>query len=1237
MNPTRLPALIESQFLMSDSQATRVAALGLNSVQANEGQELKSSGKKARIVNEMNRENNKVKPINGKQQQAKTSVSLLTNNAGCKQVRESSKQIPSSAMLANKTQARACGRADNSKTPTTSSPDNKQPRSIKKAFVRFDDYLDLNEENMRRSCKRLMNHLYSESASDQQQELPETIGHSANQHPIGSDKSAILSSSPNSAKRSLVASSEIAAGRRTPTTLPARARKADAHDPGKAPMTTNSNSVGKSYLRSQYERRQLRQLELRNKMQASLNTESRFAAPAAATACTASADSAGANVCRQQQAQLKRNQQQDFVAKSHELSKRRFFEKLEQRESMKNSLSLSTPPNEPADLPVHKSSLGAKSAEQQRQQQPPGTSAEAACAKAATIDGKEESQTITCENFEADKRVDADPSNNHEFAASAATMAATAMPPASSSIRLEAEVDEQKSVPKLYDQVGAAEAAVTKGICLPSSPNEDTLDGSTGATGASEPSIAALKSTQPELEPFTCPDAGPLIGFSTLCPEQEQPASSPPTLNNGSCGDQSIKGGDVTNSSSSDSRTIETRNLDYIQKDNQQSHRQISHSSNEEDGVSCSGSSSSSGFGASVSVTSGASIETCKRSGDAHMGSTDCTDKGVSNAGKHHDGYRRPKSCAVLGDYHNPSSLGYRPAGPVYEKLRVQHRDQPGYAMQLGDEFKKYEQLVGPDQAYPRKDSAGGMLLIENHGYATVVSHRETSQKSLDDDQTCRYANLRVRDKVKPKSESTIEYATIGATTSLIALGPNIACIDDKSKLSRGSSNMYKLYASDGASTNEEPSHSSDDSTNSGGFSGLPPVPGAVSITTSKADTLDSFASDDTSTRLHESRKSSLFKRFGSFVTRAFSGGPVGSIDSSAPLREIAKCADDTKLFEKESVDHGKPALPLVSRHQVACARQVNHKSSHAYSTNMKSMASDSNLASRKQPENSVLIGDADLVILPAKNVKQRKQLEQHQRTSPKRRSDHDRLSRGKSRSRNNEKEPERCSSSSSSCSTNSSTCSSSLSNGEKQNRRRRLKHPTNRRRPNESEACQDRESSIYSMTQPLSIGYKLYSSLVLSSEQEQEQKPHGSGGKYQSLSLYHNLLRNYAKRRRKRHSHGHRDHEHRHHHHHQHHYSMRNRQTSSLRRAQHTDKRCAQRDCGKGTSSRHSNNDGSTQDHSCNCDKAPVRGQLIKINKSDGTQVIELQRSTGKSWGFFVARGYINGIRGELKLFIQV
>lgn len=303
----------------------------------------------------------------------------------------------------------------------------------------------------------------------------------------------------------------------------------------------------------------------------------------------------------------------------------------------------------------------------------------------------------------------------------------------------------------------------------------------------------------------------------------------------------------------------------------------------------------------------------------------------------------------------------------------------------------------------------------------------------------------------------------------------------------------------------------------------------------------------------------------------------------------------------------------------------------------MKSMASDSNLASRKQPENSVLIGDADLVILPAKNVKQRKQLEQHQRTSPKRRSDHDRLSRGKSRSRNNEKEPERCSSSSSSCSTNSSTCSSSLSNGEKQNRRRRLKHPTNRRRPNESEACQDRESSIYSMTQPLSIGYKLYSSLVLSSEQEQEQKPHGSGGKYQSLSLYHNLLRNYAKRRRKRHSHGHRDHEHRHHHHHQHHYSMRNRQTSSLRRAQHTDKRCAQRDCGKGTSSRHSNNDGSTQDHSCNCDKAPVRGQLIKINKSDGTQVIELQRSTGKSWGFFVARGYINGIRGELKLFIQV
>ena len=55
--------------------------------------------------------------------------------------------------------------------------------------------------------------------------------------------------------------------------------------------------------------------------------------------------------------------------------------------------------------------------------------------------------------------------------------------------------------------------------------------------------------------------------------------------------------------------------------------------------------------------------------------------------------------------------------------------------------------------------------------------------------------------------------------------------------------------------------------------------------------------------------------------------------------------------------------------------------------------------------------------------------------------------------------------------------------------------------------------------------------------------------------------------------------------------------------------------------------------DHGVSCEKAAVWGQMIKINKLDGTQVIELQRAQGKSWGFFVARGSIDDVKGKFSL----
>lgn len=203
-----------------------------------------------------------------------------------------------------------------------------QSKLIKKAYVRFDDYLDLNEENMRRSCKRLMNRLYSEPGDLVAPTNAPRNGQSSSSSP---PPPLHLTADPCSSAGASQADSphEIQKG---PTTSEA---------PHSLPCGLQANE--KSYLRSQYERRQKRQFELMNKTQQQQQQQNRVDQTTmdkkALGRCNhneqAKNDGANNNCRRQQQ------HQQDLVAKSHELSKRRFFEKLERRESMKN-LNLGT-------------------------------------------------------------------------------------------------------------------------------------------------------------------------------------------------------------------------------------------------------------------------------------------------------------------------------------------------------------------------------------------------------------------------------------------------------------------------------------------------------------------------------------------------------------------------------------------------------------------------------------------------------------------------------------------------------------------------------------------------------------------------------------------------------------------------------------------------------------------------------------------------------------------------------
>lgn len=190
-----------------------------------------------------------------------------------------------------------------------------QAKLIKESHARFDDYLDLNEESLRRSCKRLMSHLYANNDL----RAPQTEFSNLRGSPLPRPASLEFEYNNKIDDQSSVHFEEH---ERAPKWISSK------HSDAKR-STFDPKSM--SYLRLQYEKRQQRQTNQANKMQQSepsLSAQSmeRHSIPNE----PATDASLGAN---------HRLLQQDIVARSHELSKRRFFERLEQRELLKSASS----------------------------------------------------------------------------------------------------------------------------------------------------------------------------------------------------------------------------------------------------------------------------------------------------------------------------------------------------------------------------------------------------------------------------------------------------------------------------------------------------------------------------------------------------------------------------------------------------------------------------------------------------------------------------------------------------------------------------------------------------------------------------------------------------------------------------------------------------------------------------------------------------------------------------------
>lgn len=757
------------------------------------------------------------------------------------------------------------------------------------------------------------------------------------------------------------------------------------------------------------------------------------------------------------------------------------------------------------------------------------------------------------------------------------------------------------------------------------------------------------------------------------------------------------------------------------------------HSTEEDGGSSC----SSSGFGASIS-------DGANSIGDTVISMSDNKQHNAENE------YRRPTSLAVMslrGDREEQD----HDSNPIYDsicqpKSRICNQALPG-----SGKLAAYQQLVGPDQAYPK----GRSLLVENHNYAFVLNSCHSSQPDSsivperDGLATEGYANLPLRNKAL-----AVEYAFARCPTS-----DNINR-NDNEKLPN---NLHFDADSSGCSY-------STTSANSGGFSMLPPARVECPLPTNNLESLDSFASGSSP------KKSSLLRKFGSLVSRAFTGG-VGAgtgVQSATSASKINEHDDE------------------LEQPQVTCnnANGIGPRTALVIERDHKGELAGASCQAQ--------VGEADLVILQTKHVNQRKQQpmlssakQQGEQNSALCHRHDDRLSRGKKHSRKMRRSNSASdvdSESSVSCSSRSSldirqrrnghpkkadsvfeeleslvspsknstyyraadedpldsnktrcraqssshrrhhkqqltsTChhididcisltkalvvGAKEANAENQNTwgtnanksvggprsLLRLFNPISSQKAAEStpnlaasiQTCRpssrcdlagdkdslnqptsgfwgfssligpshatqadtiktkhrgrkqhqkgsrtdaqqsldygDHESLVYSNLQSLNAGYKVQ----LPSRGKEEQQQHLLD-KYQSLSLYQNLLQTYAKRRHHGVHHGHHCHHHHHHNHRRAHHTI-----STSRHTHRSSTRCAQ-SCGQSCRvSSSASSEGPVSGH-----RAVVSGQLIKINKSDGSQVVELQRSPGKSWGFFVARGAINNVKGKAMVWL--
>lgn len=712
----------------------------------------------------------------------------------------------------------------------------------------------------------------------------------------------------------------------------------------------------------------------------------------------------------------------------------------------------------------------------------------------------------------------------------------------------------------------------------------------------------------------------------------------------------------------------------------------LSRASAEEDGGSSCG---SSGFGASVSVTSDNSlalprkdalhlIELAKRQGN---------DNNLNNSI-----LQRDDSSCNNPLYDTVGQLLYERSAKINKFLAAKEFQRHG---QQPDQSSAYKlPLVGPDQAYPRKST--GESLYASLNSADIIMRRD------DDSLTVGYANLPLRRKPGERPVELPEYATVKAAalrrppTGLTAL----------TGTSENDNNCNSA-----ASIKSDESLKSTSGSSSAGFGS-----DFQKLSRNNDGSLTNQPSDNDSADLRSNaadeqrRGSSLFRRFGSLVSRAFSSTSVATPPPPPPPASTdvdGKSSEPSKGLGKSMMRfYGNNAEILEESARDGATTGIGARRVENFANTCETVAEKSQQQQQPQLVKTSPGEQPDLVILAAK----------HQRFSD------ERMSRAAARSGNHRRSRKCCDRKQqqassqrpirpASCSSSESSSSASFSRSSSLDADRRL---ANRQQPARSSKrfdslseeleslmsksssssprskaskkakssriisidCVDRANdgrqsalgaanSVKSSSknrsaasilrlltsakpaadsspnllvqasgaprkrleargappaaavaaaseQPIS-GFWGFASLMSHNHESTWQSAPAPARKQKALdkppetNIYRpsgqHLSLNYESLTRQP-QREHKNHSHRHHHHHHHHHKRRHHH----HRHSTCNHKLSAKDC-----------------------KAPsdVWGQLVKINRSSGSQVIELQRLADKSWGFFVARGSINNTRG--------